>query len=243
MLSQRFLNSWFFFFLFSWDSLLVHWSIPLCHLICCWFLLLYFLIKYCILQLHLLIWFLIFVKLLLYLFILLSLLSIFTIITLNSLSNSLYIFTLVSSSGVLSCSFTWNLFLCLLILPDCFYFYILGRLVRFPVLGKCPCVEDIWTISSLFSGYYSYMSRGALYVNPSVEVGPRTVGMPVGRAGFWPCWLTVLWWARLYSGIFACGGSQCPRAAADPLLGRARVFGGSQLLNLESPRTGASLLG
>ena len=73
---------------------------------------------------------------------------------------------------------------------------VLGRLVNFPILEKCPCVEDIWTISSL--------------VNPSVEVGPRTVGMPVGRAGFWPCWLTAPWWAKLCSGIFACGALSVP---------------------------------
>ena len=46
---------------------------------------------------------------------------------------------------------------------------------------------------------------------------------------------TVFWHGCLW-------GPECPRTVADLLLGRARFFCGSWLLNLESPGTGASLL-
>ena len=56
---------------------------------------------------------------------------IFMIITLNSFSGRLPIYTsLTCSSGGLSCSFVWNIFLCQLILSKflTLYFYVCGRL-------------------------------------------------------------------------------------------------------------------
>ena len=60
------------------------------------------------------------------------------VISFNSLLGRLLISTLLSSSsGVLSCSFVWNIFLCHLILPNSlFYFYVLGRSVMFPDLEE-----------------------------------------------------------------------------------------------------------
>ena len=67
---------------------------------------------------------------------LLSSFIIVMIITLNSFLDRLNIFTSLSS-GILSYSFIWNMFLCHLICPS-FCFYVSGMLVMFPDLGKVP---------------------------------------------------------------------------------------------------------
>ena len=119
-----------FSFLFSlgdWKTLLclsVHWSVPLYHLICCWFLLVYFFLL-------VIVSFALFGSPLYFLTLLeastfsLSLSSFcpsslrtFVIIALDSLLGRSLISTLLSSFGVLSYSFIWNIFLCHFILPD-----------------------------------------------------------------------------------------------------------------------------
>ena len=62
-------------------------------------------------------------------------LSIFMIITLNSILSKSCISTYLSSSGVLYCSFTWNIFLCCLSSPESLFLFLLGMLVTFLDLG------------------------------------------------------------------------------------------------------------
>ena len=101
--------------------------------------------------------FYLFVEILTVLILLQSSVSIFISITLNALSDRLLIFT---SSGALSYSFIWIIFLCLFILSNCsVYFYIFSRSVMFPNLGevaicrRCPIDHS----SAFFSGHQNYM--------------------------------------------------------------------------------------
>ena len=126
----------------EWFPLLcfpAHWSIPLYHLVHCWFFLVYFLF-----QLYSSALFsssLCFLTLLNFSLcssiLLLSSLSIFIVVALNFLSGRLLISTSFSFSEVLSCSLIWTYSsvssLCLIL---CFYFYVLYRSLMFPDLGE-----------------------------------------------------------------------------------------------------------
>ena len=58
-------------------------------------------------------------------------LSIFMIITLNSILSKSSISTYLSSSRVLYCSFTWNIFLCCLSLPESLFLFLSVRYVGY----------------------------------------------------------------------------------------------------------------
>ena len=64
-------------------------------------------------------------------------LSIFMNVTRYCLSDRLFVSILLSSSGVLSCSFICSIFLCCLFWPNfVIYFCVFGRLVTFSDLGE-----------------------------------------------------------------------------------------------------------
>ena len=79
----------------------------------------------------------------------------------NSLLDRLLISTLFSYfSKVLSYPFIWNIFLCLLILPNCLcLFIVLGRLLMLPDLGGSALYRTclMWHSSSLPSGHQRCM--------------------------------------------------------------------------------------
>ena len=67
---------------------------------------------------------------------------------------------LLSSSGILSCSFLWNIFLCCLILPIlCFYFHVFDRLIIVTNLGEVASCRrrPMGPTSILPSVHQSYM--------------------------------------------------------------------------------------
>ena len=137
------------------------------------------------------------------------------IIILNSLSGIFLMSTLVSSfSRVLSCSFIWNTFLCLLVFPSSLFIPLcfIGQL-HLPILEKQPYVRDIlWApgiysslvIKSICSSSFPYVGC----VGPSVVVGLNTLGMLVGGAG---------------PGQFVCQ-TLIHIVAAGPPVGRARTL-------------------
>ena len=103
---------------------------------CCWCLLVYFYFSCYIRQLCLVLSIFSFLNFSLCSAILLPCsLSIFMIITLNSILSKSCISTYFSSSRVLYCSFTWNIFLCCLSLPESLFLFLLGMLVTFLDLG------------------------------------------------------------------------------------------------------------
>lgn len=72
----------------------------------------------------------------------------------------------LSSFGVLSCFFFWNLLFCLFILPNSrVYFYVLGRSVIFPDLRELTLYRRHPTgpSSTHPSGHESYMVQGSLW--------------------------------------------------------------------------------
>ena len=140
MFSQRsFKLSSFLFFLFSFAvqlqwflllSLPAYCSSPLHHLVCCWFLLMYFFISVILLFISVLcsLYFL-FVKnlqlLALYVHFSCNFSVIFTVITLNLLSGRFPVSTSFSSSSeILSYSLIWNMFLCCLVLPELLFVFL-----------------------------------------------------------------------------------------------------------------------
>ena len=85
----------------------------------------------------------------------------------------------------------WNIFFCCLILPNsCVYFYVLSRLIVFPIMDKWPYEGDIlWSPAAPFPLVTrAIWPRGAPYVNclgPSVMIKSVTMGALVGEAGLW----------------------------------------------------------
>lgn len=121
--------------------------------------------------------------------ILLSSVSSFMSIYLNSLSGRLLLSIQFSSfPGILSCSFVWKVFLCLLILPLYVCFYVLDIPATSPDLERMALFRR-WLVGSSDAvppGYQSRCSRGVSCVG-CVHL-PVVVGPWLLRCGGWQCW-------------------------------------------------------
>ena len=150
--------------------------------------------------------------------------------------------SLSCSSGVLSFSFVWNIFLfCLILSNFYFYFYVYGGLVMFLDLGEAALCSDVlcvpaahsplvsqgpgtsWSQGRLWSAFADLFHRlpvGSILASgvcPLVgEAGLRCcAGFVEGGASGWN-WVLALWWAG------PCLGA-CPEAAVGSLVFRQPV--------------------